>query len=199
MNQDDIPQLGLEARRLGELLVTNCPCPHTDRWLKAHTLGEHLWHATRNMAPGVRAQAFEPRMNTPTPTTHDTDPPPDPDLAGRYQSLTRKASYAIRDLTRFIETYRPDRHMPTGPAFTDTDWCRNHLNVLGTCEPRYRGDTCRRCYGVKLTTGHLPPLAILQAWNDGIRVTDQTLAAAIAAHIADLKATGKKRKRRKTA
>ena len=195
VRRSDIPQIGLEARRLGELLITPCPCTGApDSWLKAHTLGEHLHDSTRNMAPGPKAQAFEPRTITPT-ATHDHDPAPDPDLANRYQTLATDAWGAIRALQAFIDSWRPDRTAPTGPTFTDTEWCTHHLDQLGICEPRYRGDLCRRCYGVHLTTGHHPPLTILQAWRDGTRVTDATLTAAIAAtHPKTTKRKGKRRK-----
>ena len=104
----------------------------------------------------------------------------DPSDHDRHNELADQAWAAIRAYQTFLDTYRPDRRMPTGSTeFTDADWCRNHLDVLGVCEPRYRGDSCRRCYGVKLTTGNLPPRSILQAWRDGTRVTDATLAAAI--------------------
>ena len=180
MRPSDIPQLALELRRLGELLITPCPCTtqNPDGWQKAHTLGEHLWDSTRNMAPGPRAQAFEPRTITPS-VGGDHEPAPDPDLAGRYTTLTRSTWQTVRELQAFVDTWRPDRTAPTGPTFTDTEWCAHHLNTLGICEPRYRGDLCRRCYGVRLTTGHLPPRSILLDWREGRRVTDSSLAAAI--------------------
>lgn len=188
----DIAQLALELRRAGELLATPCPCGNTDQaWLKAHMLGEHIWDSTLAMRPGPKAQTFTPPTVTPS-TGNDNDPPADPDKHATY--LARLGVWGqVRDLLRFIEAHRPDQHLPTGPAFTDDEWCRNHLDTLGTCEPRYRGDTCRRCYGVKLTTGHLPPRTILQAWRDGARVTDATLAAAIR----DANPKARRRKKRK--
>jgi len=192
----DIAQIALEARRLGETLITPCPCGHTDqRWLKAHTIGEHIYDSTRAMAPGPRAQAFTPTTASPSPTT-DTEPPPDPDMHARYTKRATDAWAAIRALQTFVDGHRPDQTAPTGPTFSDDEWCRNHLDKLGICEPRYRGDTCRRCYSVKLITGHLPPRSILEDWRNGARVTDQSLAAAIAA---DQQPAGKakKGKRRK--
>ena len=62
----DLPQIALELRRLGELLITPCPCGSTEyTWLKAHMLSEHIWDATLDMAPGPKAQAFEPRTIAP--------------------------------------------------------------------------------------------------------------------------------------
>jgi len=201
VRRSDIPQIGLEARRLGELLITPCPCAGgPDGWLKAHTLGEHLHDSTRNMAPGPKAQAFEPRTIVPSIGAEDgREPPPDPDLHARYTALAGDAWAALRALQAFVDSWRPDRNAPTGPTFSDDEWCTHHLDQLGICEPRYRGDLCRRCYGVHLTTGHHPPLTILQAWRDGTRVTDTTLAAAIRAEqqrTGKTKAKGKGKRRK---
>lgn len=197
VRRTDITQIALELRRAGELLLTPCPCTHTGyRWLTAHTLGEHLYDSTRNMAPGIQAQAFEPRTTTPGHThDEDRDPPPDPDLHGRYLNITADAWATVRQLQTFIDSWRPDRTAPTGPTFTDTEWCAHHLDTLGTCEPRYRGDLCRRCYGVHLTTGHRPPTTILRAWQDGTRITDAMITAAI--HAENPKTKGKRAKRKK--
>jgi hypothetical protein len=182
IRKTDIPQLALELRRLGETLITPCPCGHHNhRHLTAHTIGEHIWDSTQAMAPGPRAQAFTPTTNTPTRTDHDTDPPPEPDMHNRYTHRANNAWTATRALQDLVDGLRPDQTAPTGPTFTDTEWCRTHLDLLGICEPRYRGDLCRRCYGVQLTTGHTPPRSILDAWRDGTRVTDQMIANAIKA------------------
>lgn len=193
----DIPQLALELRRLGETLITPCPCGHTThRYLTGHTIGEHIWDSTLAMAPGPRAQAFTPNTNGPTIIT-DQDPPPEPDKHGDYTHRANNAWHTTRALQTLVDTLRPDQTMPTGPTFTDTEWCRNHLELLGICEPRYRGDLCRRCYGVQLTTGHTPPRTILDAWRDGTRVTDQMITDALNAEHGHTRP--KTRKRRKSA
>lgn len=197
----DLPQIALELRRLGELLITPCPCGSTEyTWLKAHMLSEHIWDATLDMAPGPKAQAFEPRTIAPSQGPDDgREPRPDPDKHAQYHDSARTLWDATRALQGLIDTLRPDQNMPTGPTFTDTEWCAHHLDTLGICEPRNRGDLCRRCYGVRLTTGHLPPHSILIAWRDGTRVTDATLAAAIRAEQArtgKTKAKGKGKRRK---
>lgn len=208
----DMPQVGLELRRLGELFVMSCPCGQggAARWESAHTLSEHLWRATRDLDDAaIRAAAYDAET-TGHRYEHETqtdgsmivwpvavDVTGEAALAGiapsvhdEWRRLIDKLWSALRDVQAFVDQHRPDRTMPTGPVFTDTDWCRNHLDVLGVCEPRFRGDTCRRCYGVKLTTGSLPPRSILEAWRDGARVTDAILAAAIRADKKE-KANGK--------
>lgn len=192
----DTAQIALELRHLGEVLITPCPCDpgHDHRWLKAHTIGEHIWDATLAMTPGPRAQAFTP--HTLSGPHSDAEPPPEPDMHRRYTERAQAVWGATRALQRLVDTLRPDQTHPTGSAFTDDEWCRNHLDTLGVCEPRYRGDTCRRCYGVRLTTGHLPPRTILEAWRAGNRVTDQTLAAAIQAANPKTKSKGKTKRKK---
>jgi hypothetical protein len=196
IRKQDIPQLALELRRLGETLITPCPCGHTtNRWLTAHTIGEHIWDSTQAMNPGPRAQAFTPNTNGPT-IINDTDPPPEPDKHADYTHRANNTWHTTRALQALIDNLRPDQTHPTGPTFTDTEWCRTHLDLLGICEPRYRGDLCRRCYGVQLTTGHTPPRPILDAWRDGTRVTDQMIADALRT---EHPKPAKARKRRKSA
>jgi hypothetical protein len=120
------------------------------------TLGEHVWLATRDMTPGIRAQSFEPATANGNTFPFDTDPPPDRTLNIDIQFTNAVAAYwhAAKDLTRLIDRHRPDRWTPLPEPASDDRWCRNHLQTIGACVDRYRGDLCRLCYDLHLHHPH---------------------------------------------
>lgn len=179
MRRDRLPNITLNGRHTGALLAHPCPCPNP----RCTTIGEHLLDSTRNMTPGPRAQAFEPRTITHhTPPNDDSDPRPDPTatLDTTYRRLLNNYDRAALALTAFIGAHRPDRHAPTPDPAGDDEWCRNHLETIGVCEPRHRGDLCRSCYDVQLAHGTPPDRLLLQAIRDRGRITPATLTDFIA-------------------
>lgn len=55
-----------------------------------------------------------------------------------------------------------DTRPAAGEGIDPHDWCSHHLQLGLGCEPRYRGDCCRRCYEFRLAEGYLPPRELLQ-------------------------------------
>ncbi len=170
LRASDLRTVALSARRLSEALATPCGCPRD-----GCTIGEHVYRATRDGRPGVRAQQLdETRARHPAGgRSPDVDKRPDRN-AGAHDELRRLAATIHADteaLAILIATWRPDRHRDD--TTSDSDWCRHHLDTIGVCEPRYRGDQCRRCYDFTRAKRFRPPDAILLAWHRGERVTDK--------------------------
>jgi hypothetical protein len=160
MRRDDIAQAVLDGRHTGELLAHPCACGK-----QRCTLGEHIWDSTRDMTPGPRAQSFEPATTNGNGHTGDQDPPPDrtTHIDREYQQAIWTYWQAARDLRRLIDTHRPDRWTPLPDPATDDQWCRNHLDTIGQCEPRWRGDLCKDCYELGLTYGTTPDAEYMRA------------------------------------
>ncbi len=191
MKPDELPLAITDLHRLALTLAAPCHCGR-----HACTLTLHLWHATRDMTPGPRAQAFEPATLTPSGPPTDDDPRPDPTSQAhtRYTQLLDRTQQSALELLRFIEGHRPDRWVPAPDiVLTDEHWCANHLAGFGTCEPRHRGDLCRWCDDIRRLHGFLPDRALMRARHAGARITDTM--------ILDAKKRGGRnhQKRRKTA
>lgn len=173
MTPDQIPLAILDLRHTGATLAHPCHCGHPHC-----TLGDHIWRSTRDMAPGIRAQAFEPRTITATGPPTDNDPPADPttNLHHEYARRIAAAQHAARDLKHFIDRHRPDRWTPdtdgTAPL-SDEAWCTNHLENFGSCETRHRGDLCRWCDDIRLAHGFTPDRPLMRARHEGRRVTER--------------------------
>jgi hypothetical protein len=153
VKRDELPLVTLDGRHAGELLAHPCACGY-----HRCTLGEHLWRSTQEMAPGPRAQNFEPAMATGRGMEVDADVLVDltAGLHDEYRALLRTYWTVARDIARFVDRHRPDRWIPLPEPASDAEWCRNHLETIGACEPRYRGDECRVCYDLRLAYGHVP-------------------------------------------
>jgi hypothetical protein len=175
MKADQLPLVTLDLRHAGELLAHPCQCGRNHC-----TLGTHIWQATRDMDPGPKAQNTDPKVRGhSTPADHTE---PDPALHLEYRRLVTEAQTAAQHLTAFIGRIRPDRILHNPPILTTAqDWCRNHLNTIGVCEPRYRGDLCRFCYDVQLAEGTEPPQALLVMRHRGDRLTTEDVTAIVAA------------------
>lgn len=190
MRADDVPHVITAAQRTAGALAKPCTCSRPD----CRTIGDHIWHATRDARPGIAAANLEPSR-----ASAQGLPLPQPDLDGtghahvEYRRLLTAYGTATMALEHFLAPWRPDRESTTDVA-DPTDWCAHHLAMLGTHEPRYRGDLCRRCYGFQLAEKDLPPVLILQAWHRSIRVTDTMVRDALRETRA-AKTTGKRRKK----
>jgi hypothetical protein len=162
VRRDDLPLVTLDGRHAAELLGHPCTCGRP-----MCTLGTHIWESTRDMTPGPKAQSFEPAMATGSVHT-DTDPRPDPTtiIDVRFAQAVQTYWNSARELTRLVDALRPDRWTPLPEPATDDQWCTNHLEVLGACEPRYRGDLCRFCYDLKCTYGAVPDRQLMQARHE---------------------------------
>lgn len=152
MRRDQLPLVTLDGRTAALRIAEPCDCGR-----QRCTLGLHVLLATRDFTPGPRAQSFEPSTAR-TWNGGDTDPPVDPTVTidARFDALLDVYWHAALNLTRFIDAHRPNRWVPLPEPASDTDWCRNHLETIGQCEPRYRGDLCQPCYRLKIEHGHLP-------------------------------------------
>jgi hypothetical protein len=174
-------------------------------------LSEHIWRSTRDMAPGPRAAAADSNGSGGWRYDEDTgEPVPSNDPAGEsattidrnaalhaeYRTLLSGLRHADRALHDFVQRMRPDRTTNTGDPSTDSDYCRHHLETLGTCEPRYRGDTCRTCYDFDNTYHRLPPVSLLRHKHDGGKWNERMIADALRAEKGPTKAGRKKRKSR---
>jgi hypothetical protein len=112
------------------------------------------------MAPGPRAQNFQP----PTGSGGDGEPPPDSTgkLHDDYRALLESYWNVSLKIRQFVDRHRPDRWVPLPEPASDSDWCRNHLEIIGACEPRYRGDECRTCYDLRLAYGQVPDAELMR-------------------------------------
>lgn len=190
MRLSDIGPIALRAGHIKEQLLTPCKCGRANC-----TLGEHIWHATRAMnAPGVRASNTDPgggnRWEThdddtvwPVPNDPtgeaaiDTDTGPD-EWADALEWFNQAADH----LQVVFGRYRPDRRLHTVDPSAADQWCTHHLQAIGKCEPRYRGDLCRICYDFKLAhDGKLPPADLLEHKHQGGKWNEQMIAASLKA------------------
>lgn len=172
LRPSDLRAVTEALRRATNALAHPCNCGRTNC-----TIGEHVWRATRDGQPGARAQVLNDTPSSgPTNKGLEIGARPDP-TAGDHDELNRLAASIYADaeaLNLLLAHWRPDRHHDQKTS--DADWCRHHLNTIGTCEPRYRGDLCRKCYDLQRSQRYLPPKAILEAWHRGDRVTAKMLA-----------------------
>lgn len=191
MRADDLPHVTATAQRLGGLLARPCTCSRPD----CSTIGDHIWHATRDASPGITAASLEPARST---TPRLPLPPPDPERTAtahaELQRLLTAFGTASHHLELFLGPWRPDREHPT-PVAEPADWCAHHLALIGTHEPRYRGDLCRRCYDFGRAEGFAPTGPILQAWHRGERLTDRFVRE----QLAEVRAAAAKANRKKRA
>lgn len=187
----DLPLAVLHLRRAGELIATPCPCGRKDC-----TLGEHVLRAAGDMTPGPRAANLDPATRgtrweedratgvvSPVPNDPTGEAAINPSQADAQAELRRAIATGdqlAQDIIDIISTHRPDRR----PLEVDepVEWCRHHLDELGVCEPRYRGDLCRPCYDFARLHGIAPPRRLLQLHRDGRKWTDQEIALALREH-----------------
>lgn len=183
----DLRIVALSARRVSEALAGPCTCGRS-----RCTVGEHVWRATRDGQPGLRAQSLdETRARATGGRSPDVDRKRD-HTAEAHNELRLRAARIQADaeaLVILLAQWRPDRHHDN--ASSDADWCRHHLDTIGVCEPRYRGDQCRRCYDFTRAKRHRPPEPILLAWHRGERVTEKM--------IRDTQPARKRKRRRRAA
>jgi len=178
---DELPLATLDLHRAALALAAPCHCGRTNC-----NLATHLWHATNDMTPGIRAIAYEPRTITPTGPPTDHEPRPDPTITAHldYIQDIQTAARAARTLLARIESHRPDRWIPPIDTSTsDAEWCTNHLAHFGTCEPRYttkdfHSDYCRWCYDTSRLHGFLPDRPLMRIRHEARKVTDLDIADA---------------------
>jgi hypothetical protein len=178
----DLPRAALDIGRAKELLLHPCTCT-PDR---PHSLGEHLWRSTRDMAPGVIAHATDAiRIGPANDSDLDGDQPDPPGDATvwLHPEFRRRVSHAwtaCLDLVDFVQAHRPDREaLGDEEVATDEDWCRSCLRI-GVCSPRSRGDLCDFCYRFsQVVAGMHPPEWLILARHEGRRVTEQMMTDAI--------------------
>jgi hypothetical protein len=167
MKRDLLPLVTLDGLQAAYRIALPCDCGRP-----RCNLGDHLWQSTRDMGPGPRATNTDPRSRS-WPTDNDDPDPPDATdgLHTQYTQLLAVYQNAARNLSRFVDSYRPDRWVPLPEPVTDEDWCRNHL-AAGICEPRDRGDLCRWCYDIGRAHGTAPDPILIRARHQGQRITD---------------------------
>jgi len=191
VSPDELPLATLDLHRAALALAAPCHCGRTNC-----NLALHLWYATNDMTPGIRAIAYEPRTITPTGPPTDHEPRPDPTITAHLDYIRdiQTAARAARTLLARIESHRPDRWIPPIDTTTsDAEWCTNHLAHFGTCEPRARGDLCRWCDDILRQHGFTPDRVLMRARHNSSRITEQDIIDA-------KKRTGRNhQKRRKTA
>ena len=177
MKRSDLPLIVLDLRQAALRLAHPCHCGHRDC-----TIGDHLWRSTLDMRPGPRATTTDPRVTGSAAAVWQPPGPeldPAADLAATYRARLHNAWRAARDLLDFLEQHRPDRWAAVArhvERTSDDDWCSNHLDLRGTCVPRYRGDLCRFCYDVQLAEGVLPDRPLLRRRDEGRKITELDLA-----------------------
>jgi hypothetical protein len=165
----ELVQAILDLRRAGELLAHPCEC--SERPDKPHMLGDHLFQATKDMRPGIKASA--PGLRGGGSSETDTEPSSDPrDPHLEFCAVVGKGQAIARDIIGFIERHRPDRKLVVvRPEGSDDDWCQAHL-AAGYCEVRFRNEPlCRWCTEYRLTYRLDPPADIITMREQGKRIT----------------------------
>lgn len=182
VRRGDIVRIAQDGRRVGEVLMHRCRCRQNAEGPGQSGLciiGEHIDRATRDLAPGLRASNTDPKVRA-WPSETDEDPPPDPTapLNDRYRTLLQNYRDASAELMDFVQLHRPDRTVPPPETTSDSEYCRNHLQVLGECVPRYRGDLCRDCYEFHQIYRLDAPRSLLEVKREGRRWTQQLVETA---------------------
>lgn len=189
---EDLVIATLDGRRAGELLAHPCGCGNHDG--TAHSLGQHLWDATKDMTPnGVSAVTYEAKGSS---ATSDTDAAPAAalDPHDQYRRLVDAWRNTALDLAAFIEKHRPDRHLEAVQALSDDQWCRACL-AAGYCSTLLReGPLCRWCTEFALAYRMDPPAELLVARAEGRRITQPMVDAAVRAERQRLKAERRKKR-----
>lgn len=198
----DIPPIALRVGHIKEQLLTPCACGRHNC-----TLGEHIWHATRAMTPSpLRSSNTDPGGGNRW-ETHDDQTvwavPDDPtgeaaldlDTApDEYAEALDRLNQAADHFAVVFGKYRPDRRLHTVVPSAEEQWCAHHLQAIGKCEPRHRGDLCRTCDDFRRAHGEqLPPADLLEAKHEGRRWTEQMISESLRA------AKPKNKKKRKKA
>lgn len=98
-----------------------------------------------------------------------------PELQKRLARMVEDA-YWIRDLAHVLAPIVAPSEMND----KDERWCNHHLRV-GICEPRHRGADCRFCYDFRLLWKVYPPLRLVKDRNEGKKITEQSIKAALEA------------------
>lgn len=175
-----------QARNTAEL-VKPCTCSRPN----CRTIGEHIWWATKEAAPGIKAANMDPGRSSGTGGITIPDPR-DAALAHEHATLHRLLA-DMADNTRAFQAFldRWAGHRERVAHVDESDWCRHHLETTQACEPRYRGDLCRRCYDFGRAQGHMPPAILLTAWHRGERVNARQVAEAMA----EVKAATRRRRK----
>lgn len=104
------------------------------------------------------------------------------DFHAEYVRRLVRFQNAARDLSWFVDSFRPDRVLPIAdqPTASSEDWCRNCLRH-GFCNPRHRGDSCRTCYDFALAYPDLKrPRELIVAKHEGRRITQSMVDEAVA-------------------
>lgn len=197
MKRDQLTLVTLYGRHAG--LVLGLPC-HCGR--RSCSIGLHVWDATKDMAPGLRAQTTDPRVRAWPADTCDVgteqELPPDPtaQLHDQYVQLLEVYHQAALNLRDFLSRHRADRAIPLPAATAGDDiWCKNHLEVFGICEPRGedRGELCRWCSDIRGAHGVLPDYPLMRARHERGRLTPSLMKD----FEARTKSAGRKGKRRR--
>lgn len=198
VTRDDLDLLAVELRQTGALILH--PCPPTCH--KAHSIGAHIWDSTRALTDthlrgtsyasargGSRTERHDDGTVWPVPSNDSTGEAvlgrldrPEKSPRAEYEERLTAARDATRALNGFLQKHRPDRWADLDVAVSDGDWCRNHLDVIGTCEPRYRGDLCQACYGFSLEHKIEPPAWMLTMRRDGKKWTQEICSRAVFEH-----------------
>ena len=198
----DIAPIAVRARRIGELLITPCKCGKQNC-----TLGEHIWHSTKDMSRGVRASNTDPGGGNrwwedddgtvwpvPNDPTGDAATDQPDDTSAEYVALLDAFDRIGDQLEVFVGKHRPDRRLHTVVPGAELAWCAHHLATIGTCEPRHRGDLCRTCDDFRRAHNEtLPPADLLTAKHEGKRWTEQMIRDSLRT------AKGKKKTKRRKA
>lgn len=205
--RSDLPHFAQMLRRAGELIAHPCGCGKEDC-----TLGEHIFDSTRDMTAGLKAANLDPNTRG---WRYEQDPDgtvwpiPTGDSVGEaaiedesvdpHDAYMRTLMDAARLAARVIDdvsALRPDRRPEIPDQLGDDDFCRHHMDTIGTWERRcHRGDLCRLCYDFKRQWQLLPPEQLLRARHEGRRWTDRMVGEAVRQERARRKA--KKKSRRK--
>lgn len=164
MRASDLHLVVMDGQTAALHLAHPCPCDQP----RCRTIGEHVLQATRDFTPGPRAQSFEP-STAPTIMVLEVDHitvDPTVSIDEHFDRLVQTYWDAARDLTREISRLRPDRWVELPEPASDERWCRNHLDTIGQCYERYRGDLCRDCYELSLAYGQVPDRQFLDTVHD---------------------------------
>ncbi len=188
----DLGHITADATRTWQAMAKPCPCPRT----QCRTIGQHILAATRDASRGIKAANLDP--GRPAPTSGALLQPPDP-LAAAHHQLAELLTHLGRlnnELATWVDLWRPDRTATADDVASAADWCAHHLRTIGQCEPRATGDLCRWCYDFQRAYNVLPPAGLLEARQQGTRITARMVDEALALHMKALRSARKRRRRK---
>lgn len=173
VTKNDVTRVAAAIRTAGELFEVHgaLMLDLTDDWASGAKAA--------NLDPNSRGNRVEDGEMVPNDPTGEAAIHARAELHPQLQAcLTRMVADAqwLRDMAHVLAPIVP----PSTMNEKDERWCSHHLRI-GLCEPRHRRDLCRFCSDFMNLWRVAPPVALLRERQQGKRLTEATIKAALEA------------------